>query len=263
MEKQPNTARKWDEVDAVKAGRTLRRARQYAKKSQQDIADDMRVNLSVIEALENGDWRNLPGDTYAKGYMRRYAEIVGIDAPEAAAPSRTNEQEAVSHVKRLAMGLRETSLLMRRALVMVGIILSVALVTWSVLDETKQRVKLEIVKPVPQRLKDLLIEAKAPEPETMGPPKRVEEKPFVEREPEVKREIKTEVMAEPRIEMTPPARKPVAIIEKPKATHPKELPRINIKPKAVKAADDAFSPPPRTTKPTPSALDTLVQNTED
>ena len=158
MVKQPNphTAKAWDVADAVKAGRTLRRARQYAKKNIEDIAAEMRVELSVLYALENGDWSKLPGDTYAKGYMRRYAEIVGIDEPEASGTFQANKKITVSKVKRLAMGLRETPLFLRQIMVLAGIVLSVALVTWSVLEETNQRVKLEIVKPIPARFEHLL-----------------------------------------------------------------------------------------------------------
>jgi cytoskeleton protein RodZ len=143
-------------VDAISSGRALRRARQQAQKEISDIAAEMRVAPAYIEALEDGDWSKLPGNTYAKGYMRRYAEIMDIGLPSAAEQTRPAEQIFPSQVKKLAVSLRETPLIVKRALVMGAVALLLALIIWSVMYDTKQQVQLEMVKPVPQRLEHLL-----------------------------------------------------------------------------------------------------------
>jgi|GEM_PF-6414451 len=290
MEKQPNATRSWDSVDAVKAGRILRRARQFAKKDMEDIAAEMRVKLYIIEDLENGDWSRMPGDTYAKGYMRRYAEIVDIEPPEASEPTRTNEQVTVSKVKRLAMGLRGTSLVMRRSLVLAGILLSVALVTWSVLDETKQRVSLEIVKSVPDTLEQAVnkpiiiptartystpvdmvgpvdmigpraIAGKTPTLEKLQSPIKKVASPKPKALKAIKK-VSALKVTKPKVKTvtTAAAEPPVeAVTHKPR---PKNyLPRINIKPKKVEMrTQDTL---PESYKPSPSALDDLFREIQN
>ena len=46
------------------------------------IANQLRVSESYIVAIESGDYDALPGLTFAQGYIRAYARIVGLDALE-------------------------------------------------------------------------------------------------------------------------------------------------------------------------------------
>jgi hypothetical protein len=38
-----------------------------------------KIRKRYLEALESGDWSILPGDVYARGFVRSYAEAVGLD----------------------------------------------------------------------------------------------------------------------------------------------------------------------------------------
>lgn len=48
--------------------------------SLQDIAQQLRIQRSYLDALENGDFDSLPGLTYAIGYVRSYAQLLDLDA---------------------------------------------------------------------------------------------------------------------------------------------------------------------------------------
>ncbi|UUX52208.1 DUF4115 domain-containing protein [Nisaea acidiphila] len=68
-----------DEMSSSVGG-TLRRGRQEKDLSLQDVAQQLRIQRSYLQALETGDFDNLPGLTYAIGYVRSYSQLVGLDA---------------------------------------------------------------------------------------------------------------------------------------------------------------------------------------
>lgn len=63
-------------------GTYLRREREFRKISIQDIAVDTRVSISCIEALENDALAELPAVTFVRGYLKAYAEHVGLDVAD-------------------------------------------------------------------------------------------------------------------------------------------------------------------------------------
>jgi hypothetical protein len=43
------------------------------------IAEETRIGLRYLEALEKGDWKQLPGSIFARSFARQYARFVGLD----------------------------------------------------------------------------------------------------------------------------------------------------------------------------------------
>ncbi|MGH1455206.1 MAG: helix-turn-helix domain-containing protein [Alphaproteobacteria bacterium] len=60
-------------------GEALRRTRRFYNKSLEDVEGALRIRASQIDAIERGDMRSLPGRVYAIGFVRSYAEYLGID----------------------------------------------------------------------------------------------------------------------------------------------------------------------------------------
>jgi cytoskeletal protein RodZ len=48
-----------------------------------DISRSTCINPRYLKAIEEGDFSRLPGDVYARGYIREYARCLGIPFPEA------------------------------------------------------------------------------------------------------------------------------------------------------------------------------------
>jgi cytoskeletal protein RodZ len=48
-----------------------------------DISRSTCINPRYLRAIEEGDFSRLPGDIYARGYIREYARCLGIPFPEA------------------------------------------------------------------------------------------------------------------------------------------------------------------------------------
>lgn len=45
-----------------------------------DVAQALKLGQRQVEALENGDWDDLPGATFVRGFVRNYARLVQIDS---------------------------------------------------------------------------------------------------------------------------------------------------------------------------------------
>jgi cytoskeleton protein RodZ len=63
-------------------GRKLTRARRQHKLALCDVAEELRISLHYMKALESGRLDELPGAVYALGFIRNYAELVDLDAEE-------------------------------------------------------------------------------------------------------------------------------------------------------------------------------------
>lgn len=64
---------------ALGPGAMLRRARADSGLSQEDVAGKLHLGTRQVLALEHDDYSVLPGPTYVRGYLRAYADLVGID----------------------------------------------------------------------------------------------------------------------------------------------------------------------------------------
>lgn len=70
--------------------RAARRAR--GDKPIAAIAEELRIRPHLLEALENDDFSPFPGLVYAVGFLRTYAEYLGLDARELAERLRRSQQ---------------------------------------------------------------------------------------------------------------------------------------------------------------------------
>lgn len=60
-------------------GNVLRRRRRELGVNLEEVQEHTKIRIRYLEALEAGDWDVLPGDVYARGFVRRYAEYVQLD----------------------------------------------------------------------------------------------------------------------------------------------------------------------------------------
>ena len=62
-------------------GRLLHEARLGLRLAPEDVAQILHLSSKQIVALEQDDFNNLPGPTYVRGYLRNYAQLLGL-SPE-------------------------------------------------------------------------------------------------------------------------------------------------------------------------------------
>jgi len=63
-------------------GADLRAAREARGESMADVAHQLRLRESYVEAIETGNFDALPGVTYAIGFLRSYARYLRLDADD-------------------------------------------------------------------------------------------------------------------------------------------------------------------------------------
>lgn len=69
---------------AQRIGMLLRRTREGRRIAIADVAATLRIRVAYLEAIEKGATERLPGPVYAVGFVRAYAEYLGLDGEEAA-----------------------------------------------------------------------------------------------------------------------------------------------------------------------------------
>jgi cytoskeletal protein RodZ len=72
-------------------GETLRRERELRQISLREIAEATKINLRYLDSLERDDFRHLPGGVFNKGFVRAYAQFIGID-PESMVTAYLEEE---------------------------------------------------------------------------------------------------------------------------------------------------------------------------
>ncbi|RAU22945.1 DUF4115 domain-containing protein [Paramagnetospirillum kuznetsovii] len=138
-------------------GPTLRAARERMGKSLADCAKQLRIRQPFLEALEEGRHRDLPGGTYAAGFLRTYAEYLSLDGEEMVRRFRQEGAGGFATRAELSFPSPETEgRIPGGAVIFLGIILAaVAYGGWYMLSANNAKVA-EIVPPLPDRLSTIL-----------------------------------------------------------------------------------------------------------
>lgn len=96
-EREPESA----DVATGGIGAQLRQAREAAGISVEEAASDLRLSRSLLHSLEADDFQRLPPPIFTRGYLRNYAQLVGLDPePLVAAYDRQAGAPAPTQVRR-------------------------------------------------------------------------------------------------------------------------------------------------------------------
>lgn len=237
-------------------GATLRAAREGMGKALPECAKLLRIRQPFLEALEEGRHRDLPGGTYAAGFLRSYAEFLGLDSEEMV--RRFREEGAGGFKNRTELTFPSPvseGRIPGGAVIFLGLILAaVAYGGWYLLSSAETKVT-EMVPPLPDRLAGVLNRqasltgdakpaAEAPKPveektreEVVPPQEAEEEKPAASPVPETPQSA-----AAPEPVKVEPAKSEPAKVEPPKVEAPKVEPAKVEAPKAEPAKVEAAAP---------------------
>jgi hypothetical protein len=69
-------------------GNKLREARTRRHLGLQDVEAATKIRGRYLQAIENEDWDQLPGDTYARAFIRTYGSFLGLDGERLAEEQR-------------------------------------------------------------------------------------------------------------------------------------------------------------------------------
>ncbi|MDX8388645.1 MAG: helix-turn-helix domain-containing protein [Ghiorsea sp.] len=74
-------------------GVKLKEAREAQNLSQDQVIKELKFNASFLVALEDGEWKQMPGEIYALGFLRQYAELLALDLSADIERIKTNSYE--------------------------------------------------------------------------------------------------------------------------------------------------------------------------
>lgn len=140
------------QAPAARLGAELREARRLHGWDLAQLAGSLRIRQSYLEAIENGRISDLPGTTYALGFVRAYASALGVPAEDAARRFRAEAEQVHGRP-----ALRFPAPVPRQgvpagALMLLGtVILAGAYGGWYWVTEHRAT-PVEIVPPIPDRL---------------------------------------------------------------------------------------------------------------
>lgn len=63
----------------VLLGEELRRERELREISLREISESTKISMRILEAIENDNYKILPGGVFNRNFLRAYAEFVGLD----------------------------------------------------------------------------------------------------------------------------------------------------------------------------------------
>lgn len=68
-----------ESISILTAGDILREERQRLGLNEKEVADQLHITMHYVKALESNSYEKLPGAVFAKGYLKSYALLLGLD----------------------------------------------------------------------------------------------------------------------------------------------------------------------------------------
>jgi cytoskeleton protein RodZ len=154
---------------AARVGADLRAARERLGWTLPAIAGHLRIRLPFLQAIEDGRVELLPGNAYAIGFLRTYAQALGLDPDEVARRFRAEAAEANRKTELNFPAPVPERGVPAGAIVLVGALIAVgAYVGWYKMSATTHPTA-SMVQPVPDRLAPLAEKPAPPPPAATGP----------------------------------------------------------------------------------------------
>ena len=137
-----------DGVGASLCAERLRRGEEL-----RTIALSLRIRRDQLEALEEGRYRALPGRAYAIGFIRSYAEYLGLDSAQIVERYRTEYDRDAEGRTDLAFPKAENEKrLPKSVMLIVGVVIAVGIYGGWLLTRSADSLMAERIPPVPERV---------------------------------------------------------------------------------------------------------------
>ncbi len=145
-----------DKDRSPQVGSLLRATRTRLGEDLRDIADVLCIRYLYLEAIEDCRYGELPGDTYVIGFIRSYAEHMGLDGEEVVRRFRA-EQTGNRRSNELSFPTPvPESGMPKGAIVFIGVVLAVLVYGGWYMSTTDEGILSDLISPVPDHLKNLV-----------------------------------------------------------------------------------------------------------
>ena len=149
-------------VGGPNVGALLHASRMRCGERLRDVAQMLNIRYPYLEAIEDGRYDDLPGPAYASGFIRAYAEHLGLDSGEVI--RRFKAETSNIHAKQellFPVPISETSFPGGAVLFIGALVASIAYAGWYV-TTTNNSFLAELISPPPERYADISPEIVAP-----------------------------------------------------------------------------------------------------
>ncbi len=141
-----------DRTAATDVGGLLKASRLRIGEDLRDIADILKIRYVYLEAIEDGRFGDLPGATYSLGFIRTYAEHLGLDSDEVIRRFKDQFSEEASEIDLVFPEPIPEIGIPGGAIVFIGLLVAVlAYGVWYV-NTSEDGFIAELISPVPERL---------------------------------------------------------------------------------------------------------------
>ena len=137
-------------------GAVLRQKRESFRQDLDTVAGQLHIRLSYLQAIEDGRFKDLPGMTYASGFVRSYADYLGLDGEEMVRRFREEIAGMNRQVQLIFPSLAtEGKIPSGAVLLLSGFLAVIAYGIWYYMAD-RQKGLLDLVPEVPAQLRALL-----------------------------------------------------------------------------------------------------------
>lgn len=144
------------ELQGESVADTLIRARQQIGQDLRSIAEVLCIRYSYLDAIERGQYENLPGATYAVGFVRSYAEYLGLDGEQVVERFKTEVEGLDSQTKlHFPTPAPEGKMPGGAVFLVAALLFAGAYGAWFYLSNQGESLG-DLVAPVPERLQELV-----------------------------------------------------------------------------------------------------------
>ena len=126
-------------------GALLRQRRTERQLSVEDVAQALRLAPKQLRAIEQDDYDHLPGPTYVRGYLRSYAQFLGLSADTVLEfynrqPAAAKAIDLAKHAPTPQMN-SDHHVIKITTLIVAGLVLGLAAVWWQGRDDSPIRLR--------------------------------------------------------------------------------------------------------------------------
>lgn len=151
------------------AGSDLRLARERRGEDLRAIAQSLCIRREQLEALEESRYGDLPGRAYAIGFVRSYAEYLGLDSTHIVERYKVEiDREEKTKEDLVFPKLAEETRLPRGTFLIIALVVAAGIYGGYLLTRSADRMMAERVPPVPARIEARVANVDAPDERPVG-----------------------------------------------------------------------------------------------
>ena len=165
----PSETQRFDDGQHTNVGDLLRSQRLSRDLDLREVAANLHIRYPYLEAIEDGRLHDLPGPTYAIGFVRAYADFLGLSTEEVVARFKADSRALDAKAELVFPEPMPGSRVPGFALLFVGIVLGGLVYGGWLFVSSQDRPIADIIPAVPERLAALIEDFSTSDPDEAVP----------------------------------------------------------------------------------------------